>query len=516
MVDTLHPSPEVIATWPKPNYVNPDTRGPGLVYMCIIFAAIGIITCTARVYSRLFITKAPGLDDLLVVIALGFLTALAVLVIIGNKKYYSGRHIWDIPPDSFVGGRANIWASLWCYVIGITLIKISVLLFYRRLSVKFSRAFLIATWIGIIYNVLYFLSFGLTLLLLCSPLHSYWDSFNPVWAATHHFHCGSEGAALPASSAFSVAGDFYSTLLPLILVYYLELPRRQKIALYALFALGFMAVAAGLVRTVLMYNLLNVDYDFTWELWLTWIWAILELYLALFAASAPSLKPFFRHFFVESLSSLARGSRRRGEYGHDNSHGTGVDPMSGKDLGGVGGKGLGTFTSETTKGDASVTFTTDLEGGRGPWEGERNERAGSRQSWFLADGESDDNGTKHFELRASQDGKKMIPMRVYKRSDYPTYDIPERSSEDPFADAGERTQPFHQQYQPHPASAEEATTALPQRPDWPLPIMMPPPTPSTPPQTTTTMMMMMGTEQQHEPREFLANPRLSSPPYLEK
>ncbi|KIY00633.1 uncharacterized protein Z520_03296 [Fonsecaea multimorphosa CBS 102226] len=481
MVDTLHPPPSVIASWPKPNYVNPDTRGPGLVYMCIIFAAFGIITCTARVYSRLFITKAPGLDDLLVVIALGFLTALTVLVIIGNKDYYNGRHVWDIPPDSFVGGRANIWASLWCYVIGITLIKISVLLFYRRLSVKFSRAFLIATWIGIIYNVLYFLSFGLTLLLLCNPLHAYWDSFNPLWVAKHHFHCGSESAALPASSAFSVAGDFYSTLLPLILVYYLELPRRQKIALYALFALGFMAVAAGLVRTVLMYNLLNVDYDFTWELWLTWIWAVLELYLALFAASAPSLKPFFRHFFVESINSFARGSRRRGEYGNNNSQRAAAEPMSRK--GSVGG--TGPYATEATKGDVNVDLSAaDVERGRGSWE-EPNERMESRQSWFLADNE--DTGTKHFELRASQDGKKMIPMRVYKRSDYYNHNNDGYSGPqghfDPFADVDDRS---------NYSNSHSATTALPQRPDWPL------------------TLPTMGTEPQHEPREFLANPRLST------
>ncbi|OAP60014.1 hypothetical protein AYL99_05016 [Fonsecaea erecta] len=487
MVDTLHPPPSVIASWPKPNYVDPDTRGPGLVYMCIIFAAIGIITCTARIYSRLFITKAPGLDDLLVMIALGFLTALNVLVIIGNKDYYNGRHVWDIPPGSFVGARANIWASLWCYVIGITLIKTSVLLFYRRLSVKFSRAFLIATWIGIIYNILYFLSFGLTLLLLCNPIHSYWDGFNPLWAATHHFHCGSESVALPASSAFSVAGDLYSTLLPLILVYHLELPRRQKIALYALFALGFMAVAAGLVRTVLMYNLLNVDYDFTWKLWLTWIWAVLELYLALLAASAPSLKPFFRHFFVESISSFARGSRRRGEYGNGNSQRAGAGKVS--------AGGTGTYPTDASKGGVSVDLSADVErgGGKGQWEvshdsnnnNDNNERMESRQSWFLADNEDTD--TKHFELRASQDGKRMIPMRVYKRSDYHNYSVPEGSSsaDDPFADTEDRSQQ-------HYMKSSSSTTALPQRPDWPL------------------ALPTIGTEPYHEPREFLANPRLST------
>ncbi len=327
------------------------------------------------------------------VIALLFLIALSVLVIISNKVYHTGRHVWDIPAETFVGNRLNIWISLWCYIVAISLIKVSVLLFYRRLSVKFSKAFLIATWIGIAYNILYFVAFGLTLLLLCDPLQSYWESFDPVWAATHKSHCANESVALPTSAAFSVLGDFYSTLLPLILVYHLDLPPRQKIALYLLFALGFMAVAAGIVRTVLLYDLLNVNYDFSWELWVTWIWALLELYLALFAASAPGLKPFFRRFFVDSIGSLARSSRRRMDY-HDQ----------------TGNKG--TWVSETTKTPMSVDVAVDdVERIGVAYGGDEIE---PRERGFLHDIEQDD--TRHFELRASRDGKKMIPMQVYKRS----------------------------------------------------------------------------------------------------
>ncbi|KAL6245250.1 hypothetical protein RBB50_008025 [Rhinocladiella similis] len=405
MVDTLHPPPEVIATWPKPNYVNPATRGLALEYVCIIFSVVGVIIVAARVYSRLFITKAPGLDDLLVVLALCVLITLCVLVIVSNKVYHTGRHVWDIEVDTFVGSRLNIWISLWCYIVGISLIKISVLLFYRRLSVKFSKAFLIATWIGIVYNILYFLAFGLALLLLCHPLDAYWKSFNPVWAKTHKFHCAPEGTTLPASSALSVLGDLYSTLLPMVLVYHLDLPSRQKIALYVLFAFGFMAVAAGTIRTVLLYNLLNVNYDFTWELYVTWIWGVIELYLALFAASAPGLKPFFRRFFMDSIHSIARNSRKRMDY--------------------YGQGHKGTWASET-KDQMSVDVAVDVERIGVAYGGEETQ---ARERGFLHDIEQDD--TKHFELRASRDGKKMIPMQVYKRSEGGS-DTPMN----PFADHG--------------------------------------------------------------------------------
>ncbi|KAI1617482.1 hypothetical protein EDD37DRAFT_222699 [Exophiala viscosa] len=437
MVDTLHPPESVIATWPKPNYIDPQSRGPALEYVCIIFAAVGTATVTARIYSRLFITKAPGFDDLLIVLALLFLIALSVLVAIGNRVYFIGRHVWDIPIETFVGSRLNIWVSLWCFVAASTLIKVSVLLFYRRLSVKFSRAFLIATWVGIAYNVLYLVSFALGILLLYDPIHAYWKSFDPVWAATHHWHNGAEGVAVPASAAFSVLGDLYSTLLPLILVYNLDLPIRQKMALYVLFALGFMAVAAGLVRTVLLYRLLNVDYDFSWQLWVTWIWSLLELYLGLFAASAPGLKPFFRRIFVDSINSLAKNSRGR--------------------LGGSSGAQLdqkGTWVSETqtSKGHISVSMSVDVERIGMAYGGDDHN---AREMGFLRDIEQDK--TRHFELRASRDGKKIIPMQVFKQADGST--TPSVTA-NPFAD-------------------EQAQSTSTPRTNWPMPPLTsnPPPRP---------------------------------------
>ena len=135
------------------------------------------------------------------------------------------------------------WISEWCYILAISSIKISILLFYKRLSHPFPSAFRIATWIGIFYNIGYAVAFCLTLALLCRPTDAYWNQFSPQWlAAGYQFHCAREEKSLLASAALSVVGDFYSTALPLLLVWHLNLAFRKKLALYALFALGFMCV----------------------------------------------------------------------------------------------------------------------------------------------------------------------------------------------------------------------------------------------------------------------------------
>ena len=311
--DTCSAPPAVIASFPKPNYVNPQTHGPALIVLAILLSTIGVVVVGTRLYARFYITKALGVDDLLIVGALVSGIASSVLVIIGNTTYYSGHHIWDIPLDTAVGHRLNVWLCQMFFTIALSCVKVSVLLFYRRLSVSFSRTFMIATWVGIAYNVAYLFGFILTLLLLCRPLAAYWLSFDLAWPRTHNYSCGSEQIAQPLSALFSVIGDFYSAMLPMILVSRLSMPKKQKRALQLLFSLAFLVVIVGVIRAVYLYRIMNVGYDFTWTLWTIWVLGAIELWFAVFAASAPALKPFFKRYIVDKLptANSSQGTRNK-------------------------------------------------------------------------------------------------------------------------------------------------------------------------------------------------------------
>lgn len=192
---------------------------------------LGFITIAGRVYSRTLITKAFGADDVLILLGYIFALTLSSLIIVGNLNYYSGRHVWDIPLQLFVPHRKNIWWSELCYVFASCTIKISVLLFYRRLSISFTRTFLWATWIGIILNSMFLIGFVLWLALLCRPFDAYWKSISPEWRATHEYHCKAETVSLPLSAGLSVLTDLYATLVPLILITTMKKTFREKLAL---------------------------------------------------------------------------------------------------------------------------------------------------------------------------------------------------------------------------------------------------------------------------------------------
>lgn len=224
------------------------------------------------------------------------------------------------PP--YLGHPTRVWSEnalyqfvgqlLWLITTGI--IKISILLYYRRLSGSFSPKFKIASWVGIWYNIAFMVGFLCVGMLYCRPLAAYWLQFDLQWVSEGHtWSCPvDQRLSLPVSGALSVVGDFYSTLLPLCLVYTLNMPKRQKRALYLLFVFGFLVVTAGLVRTILLTHLTRSTYDSSWWSYKAWTWSMLELYLAIIIASAPALKPFFRKYLVDPIGGTLHRSRRYG------------------------------------------------------------------------------------------------------------------------------------------------------------------------------------------------------------
>jgi len=132
----------------------------------------------------------------------------------------------------------NSWIAQLFFLLSTCSIKVSILLFYRRLDAGthswfFSCAFLAA--IGAI--VAYALAFVLILIFQCRPLDSYWLRFAPNY--TGIYNCTvNEPISLPISAYLSVVTDFLALLLPFWLVWNMKLPRRQKWSLYAVFGLG--------------------------------------------------------------------------------------------------------------------------------------------------------------------------------------------------------------------------------------------------------------------------------------
>ena len=61
---------DVISSWPKPNYVDPEYQGPQLHIVGAIFLILSIIVVTLRIWVRVHMKKSAGWDDWIMVAAI--------------------------------------------------------------------------------------------------------------------------------------------------------------------------------------------------------------------------------------------------------------------------------------------------------------------------------------------------------------------------------------------------------------------------------------------------------------
>ncbi|KAF2417516.1 hypothetical protein EJ08DRAFT_80639 [Tothia fuscella] len=313
----LHPPKAVIVEWIKKSHnPNKEVRGWELTILILVLSVITLITIGARLWARLIIRRNAGLDDAIIVAAWIPTVGLAIAEILASRLYGFGRHAWDLLPTEAPKTRQIVMAIEALYIISTGLTKISILLFYRRITDgAVSKPFRIAVKICIYSVTAYMIIFILTLFLGCHPLNSYWDQVNLLWAATHiegrDYHCIDEVANLLAASGVSVVQDFISCGMPMVLFWKLQMPARTKYALGAIFGVGFFLCITGVLRIYYIYNIFYNTYDITWYCQDVWAWTAVEAHVAIMCASAPALKVFFKQYMTFPLipSSIARTFR---------------------------------------------------------------------------------------------------------------------------------------------------------------------------------------------------------------
>jgi hypothetical protein len=76
----------------------------------------------------------------------------------------------------------------------------------------------------------------------CRPFNAYWLQVNPMWLAKNQgkFYCYDEATYIVVAATISMVTDFFVCVLPLSLFLRLKISNRQKLALAAIFGVGFL------------------------------------------------------------------------------------------------------------------------------------------------------------------------------------------------------------------------------------------------------------------------------------
>lgn len=216
-----------------------------------------------------------------------------------------------------VAARKYVLAISCIFCIASGLIKISILLFYRRLSHRIvSNRFRWATWITIAFIASSSLALAIVPIFGCDPISAFWDQANAnLLIAGYKYRCFNEGADILSASIISTVQDLITAVLPTFLYWNLRIPVRQKVALFGIFAIGYGIAALGAMRAYYTWKIYFDTYDVTWVTWNLYVVTMLELHVGCFCANAPTLKVFFKHFFHDKLTSSAKRSEASGQKG---------------------------------------------------------------------------------------------------------------------------------------------------------------------------------------------------------
>ncbi|KAL2814581.1 hypothetical protein BJX63DRAFT_193130 [Aspergillus granulosus] len=305
------PPTDVLLTWPTPNYTNPVTRGNAVLIVTIICLVLSTLITILRIYTRLRITCTAGLDDVLIVLGLGFAIAMGVIISVAEQQFGWNRHIWDVPLEWIpTVSKLNLTFQI-LFSLACSLTKLSLLWFCKRLlgagSKGLSSPYNIAMIIAMVVVGLSSVLFILFSIFQCRPIHAYWD-LEPQYS----YHCLNDGAIVFSASVINIFTDVLVTILPMPLIWNLKLPTRQRVAVISIFALGIVVDIAGSIRTVYVWKSMIVSYDTTWEGWPVLLAATVEINLGLICTSAPALRPLVAFFLPRLLGSTYRyGSNRQ-------------------------------------------------------------------------------------------------------------------------------------------------------------------------------------------------------------
>ncbi|KAL7785847.1 hypothetical protein V8C37DRAFT_393546 [Trichoderma ceciliae] len=262
-----------------------ENRGPELQGVAYALLVIALVSLLLRCYCRILIVKNFGGDDWMMVLAMISFALFVTCALVG-VHYGTGRHFTDLKPENASKAMMYWW---FCYVwYCVTMICSKLSIGYFLLKIVIDRTQRIIIYAALVITVLWGAVFFLVTVLQCRPVSFFWTRLQPgacldimiIEAITYVY------------SAFSIISDFTFAILPIFLVWHLQMDRKLKFVLVPILSMGCVASVAVAVRLGYIKNF--SDPDFLYSTVDIAIWSTTEQALGIAAGSLATLRPLFR------------------------------------------------------------------------------------------------------------------------------------------------------------------------------------------------------------------------------
>ncbi|KAJ4386631.1 hypothetical protein N0V93_009529 [Gnomoniopsis smithogilvyi] len=283
--------------------MQPGGNSGGLLAVAILAIILGTLAVALRIYTRKVVLNQLWVDDYLACASWVCLMGL-VAQNFHNISTGLGSHFADIPPQTVSSFYLDMWLGLLIYQVTLLFTKLTLFFqFYRiirQTSWKRQKVFyivlmaVIAAWqIGQVFIQIF----------ACNPVAKSWDM-------------SIEGTCQPISvmrnmnASANIVSDFMILLLPLPIIWRLELPLRQRLALGGIFCLGFFTCIIAILRITVTGGTVS---DPSWQTSNIVAWTTAEVMTGVIIASLSTLRPLIGRY-VPGWATRTGGTSRGASY----------------------------------------------------------------------------------------------------------------------------------------------------------------------------------------------------------
>ncbi|KAJ9617004.1 hypothetical protein H2200_000725 [Cladophialophora chaetospira] len=282
------------------------------------------IICGVRIFVALEQQRKFGWDDGWLVAAYIFFLTLSILYIVAAHRMFQITRVvgGEIPPypsisddglfiqKIFFVTTSGLWFVLWS-------VKFSLLAVYKRLMQGLPHM-LRLWWAVVVFCLVVLVGAVTSSMLSCSSMRAWFTA----GACSTPRDIKAASVSLWYAYAVDITTDLMIMILPLDLIWKLQLPLKQKLSIGALFCLGFVCIAVATIRVKELGSTVKNSQPST-----TWLalWGIVESSIAVIIGCGPGL---YRK--VKTVYQTRHGSRPSRGYARyaENNSGAGVKHQS--------------------------------------------------------------------------------------------------------------------------------------------------------------------------------------------
>lgn len=275
------------------SFAKVDDRG-GLIAMCIIFSITSSTAVVLRFCARRFKGLQFQADDWLAAASLVFVIALNMMFLAGCAQHVITGHSpvvndWPISTETEHQAEKYKYGFQTTEKIAFGLIKLSILFLWRRIF-GHVQTFNIISWVMIGVTIAWSTAFFFATVFQCGL------DWSLNWAPIGIFltQCSNTLNMLTVFTATDIITDILIIAMPMPMIWSLQMSVRRKLAISAMFLVGFFAIGAGIARMV-AYLVTSYEKesnpDFIQDFTIFLLWSLIELNVALLCACLPTLLP---------------------------------------------------------------------------------------------------------------------------------------------------------------------------------------------------------------------------------